>query len=167
MQEEEAKRAIERENGATVLKENQMAFQWPMVMLQATPAVGISIYVLGFLATNTYLSKFGIHEFDLISSRYVIVGLLYFLFVSFWYYFPGRFLLRMELYDSYSEDERSFRAKCEKWIEFLFLTCASSALFPLIFLQSAEAIFVCVLAMILWIVEPRWEDLWESKALYR
>ena len=55
-QEEEAKRAIERENGATVLKENQMAFQWPMVMLQAIPAVWISIYVLGFLATNTYLS---------------------------------------------------------------------------------------------------------------
>ena len=160
------KEQLGRENGETPLKEVRTVFGLRMVILQALPMVGLGIYVFGFLATNTYLSKFGIYEFDLLSPRYVIVGMLYVVFVSFWYYFPGRSVLNAELNENYSEGEYTFRVRLEEWIELIFLVCVSASLFALIFLQSPETVFVCILAVIIRFAEPQWEDLWESRGLY-
>ena len=74
-----------------VLDKEQKRYPLSMAMLQALPAAGLATYVFGFLATNIHLGKFGIFEFDLISSRYVLVGILYFFFVASWYCFAGQF----------------------------------------------------------------------------
>ena len=148
------------------LDKEQKRSRWRIAMLQALPAVGLGTYVVGFLATNIHLGKFGIFEFDLISSRYVIVGILYVLFLAFWYYFAGQFLLRMEWDDSgYVEEENTFGSLLLTWIELVFLICVSAALFALIFLGRTEAVFFCTFAFILCVINPWWENLWESKGL--
>ena len=47
----------------------------------------------------------------------------------------------------------------------MFFICVSTAVFSIIFLECAEAVFFCVLAFLLRIIEPWWENLWESKGL--
>ena len=63
------------------------------------------------------------------------------------------------------EYDDSFISNLVLWIELIFSICVSTALFSLIFLEAAEAIFFCALAMILCMIEPWWENLWESKGL--
>ena len=150
---------------SSVLKEEQTGFRSPIATLLTLPAVALSTYVFGFLATNIHLGKFGIFEFDLTSSRYVIVGALYYLFLASWYCFAGRSLLPTEWDHPETEPENSFSSRLEEWIGLVFLTCVSTALFSLIFLGCAEASFFLSLAVILRIVAPRWENLWESKRL--
>ena len=147
------------------MKEEQVGFRWWIAAMQAFPAAGLGLYVFGFLATNIHLGKFGIFNFDLFSSRYVIVGFLFFLFLFIWSYFAGRSLLHMEWYGPGIEYDNSFMSRLESWIELIFSICVSTALFSLVFLGAAEAIFFCALAMILLMIEPWWENLWESKGL--
>ena len=147
--------------------EEQSALRWPLATLQGLPAIGIGIYVFGFVATNTHLGKFGIYEFDLASSRYVIVGILYVVFLAFWCFFAGRSVLEMEWYEAEVEEQDTFGSRLSEWIELGYSICVSTALFALIFLGSADAVFFCALAALGWIIEPRWENLWESKGLYR
>ena len=162
------------------LKEEQTAFRWEMAILQGLPVVGVGIYAFGFLATNIHLAKFGIYEFELVSSRYVIVGILYVLFVAFWLFFAGRSLWymewqepeieaenNMEWQEPETEAENNFASGLVQWIRFVFSICASTALFSLIFLGSAEAIFFSALLAIGWMVQPRWDNLCTSDALYK
>ena len=134
--------------------------------MQTLPAAGLGLYVFGFLATNIHLGKFGIFNFDLFSSRYVIVGFLFLLFLVIWSYFAGRSLLHMEWYGPEIEYDNSFMSRLVLWIELTFSVCVSTALFSLVFLGAAEAIFFCALAMIFWVIEPWWENLRESKGLF-
>ena len=149
------------------LKDEQTAFRWSMAILQALPVLGLGIYAFGFLATNIHLSKFGIYEFDLVSSRYVIVGILYILFLAFWLFYAGRSIWYMVWLESEIEAEDNFVSRLVEWIGFVFSICASTALFSLIFLGSAEAVFFCGLLGIGWVVAPWWENLWRSDALYK
>lgn len=149
------------------LKEEQKNSRWAMATLQGLPAVGLGVYALGFLATNIHLSKFGIYEFDLVSSRYVIVGILYVVFMAFWLFLAGRSIWYMEWQESEIEAEDNFASRLDEWISLIFSICASTALFSLIFLGSTEAVFFCALLAIGWIVKPLWENLWESDALYK
>ena len=136
-----------------------------MVNLQALSAAALGAYVFGFLATNIHLGKFGIYEFDLFSSRYVIAGTLYLFFLAFWFCFAGQYLLLLERDEPGPEEGDSFVSNLLKWIRLVFLICVSTALFSIVFLECAEAVFFCVLAFLLRIIEPWWENLWESKGL--
>ena len=149
------------------LRKEQPIVRWPVQILQGIPALAFGIYACGFLATNIHLSKFGLYEFDLASSRYVVVGVLYIVFLAFWCFFAGRPLLNSEWYEPELEDENDFGSPVSEWIGTTYSICVSTALFALIFLGSAEAVIFGMLAVIGWIVEPRWENLWESKALYK
>ncbi len=147
------------------MKEEQITFPWPIAVMQGLPAAALGLYVFGFLATNIHLGKFGVFDFYLFSSRYFIVGFLFFLFLVIWSYFAGRSLLHMYWYGPGIEYDNSFGSSLVLWIELIFSICVSTALFSLIFLGAAEAIFFCALAMILCMIEPWWENLWESKGL--
>lgn len=59
-----------------------------MDLVAISSLVIMSTYVTGFLSINAHLSKYGIHDFDLTNSRYMIVGIQFAAYLSFWY-FPG------------------------------------------------------------------------------
>ena len=142
------------------MDEEKKRYRWPIVMLQGLPMAGLFTYVFGFIAINIHLGKFGIFEFNILSSWYVIGGILYIAFLVVWYYFCGQFLWRMLTgwYGSGVEEATSFGSHLLTWIRLVFLTCVSTALFSIIFLESAEAVFFCVFAFILRFIGPRWEN---------
>ena len=152
--------------GEMQLDKAQKRYPSSLAMLQALPAAALGTYVFGLLATNVHLGKFGIFDTDLIDSRYVTVGILYFFFLAIWYCFAGQHLLRVELEEPAPEENEGFVRSLRKWTRFVFLTCVSTALFALIFLECAEAVLFCMLALALRIIGPRWENLWESKNLF-
>ena len=147
------------------MDEDKKGFLWGLAKMQALPAAVFSIYVCGFLATNLHLGKFGIFDFDLLSYRYVVVGILYFIFVGFWLFFVGRFLWHTVWYSYEIGEENSILSSVLARIHWLFLICVSTALFTLIFHERAEAVYFCALAAVLRIVGPWWENLWESRGL--
>ena len=147
------------------LREQQPIARWPFQMLQAIPALAFGIYACGFLATNIHLSKFGIYEFDLVSSRYVIVGVLYLVFLAFWYFFVGRMSLYADWDEPVPEEKIGPTLSVCWWIGIIYSICVAAATFGLIFLGSAETVIFVMIAVIGWIVKPRWENLWESRDL--
>ena len=148
------------------MDEEKKSVLWRLAKMQALPFAVLSIYVCGFLATNAHLGKFGIFDFDLVSSRYVVVGILYCGFVGFWLFFVGNFLWHTVWYGYEIEEKNSIWSSLLAQIHWLFLICVSTALFTLIFHERAEAVYFCALAAVLRIVGPWWENLWESRGLY-
>ena len=148
------------------MDEEKKSFLWQIAKMQALPTAALSIYVCGFLATNAHLGRFGIFDFDLINSRYVVVGILYCIFVGFWLFFVGHFLWGRVWYDDEIEEKNSIWSSLPARIHWLFLICVSTALFTLIFHERAEAGYFCALAAVLRIISPWWENLWESRGLY-
>ena len=63
------------------MDEEKKRYRWPIVMLQGLPMAGLFTYVFGFIAINIHLGKFGIFEFNILSSWYVIGGILYIAFL--------------------------------------------------------------------------------------
>ena len=54
-------------------------------------AIGLTVvYISGFLVLNSYLNRFGIMEFDIISSRYLVPGAIFIFYLICFYLFAGR-----------------------------------------------------------------------------
>ena len=163
------------------MNEKQNAFSWLIRAPQAVPIIGIGVYVSGFVANNIHLSKYGVFDFDLINlskygvfdfdlinTRYLIVGVLFLIFLASWYLFAGRAIISTkEWLDKPKGEPNSYRMLLDAVINVTFSICKSSALFSLIFLENTEPIMFCIYSVCLFLITPRWENFWETRALYR
>ena len=134
---------------------------WPALM-SAVPALALCVYGLGFLATNAHLSKYGVFNFDLISHRYLVVGVLFVVFVGFWFCIAGRTVLETEFDDGPEYEDDSFVDSIHLWIRTVFSVCVSSGLCSLFLLGRVEVLPFCVGVLVLAWIRPRWENFWES-----
>lgn len=120
-----------------------------MDLLAVSSLVVMSTYVTGFLSINAHLSKYGIHDFDLTNSRYMIVGVQFIAYLCFWYFPGGRHLIK-----SRSSDTMSFAELIEKndsplskltfdiyrIAHLAFLICISASSFSWIFFSTQDYI---------------------------
>lgn len=150
------------------MSEKQNAFSWLIRAPQAVPIIGIGVYVSGFVANNIHLSKYGVFDFDLYNSRYIIVGALFILFLTSWYFFAGRAIISTkEWLDEPKGEPNSYGMLLDAVIKVTFSICKSSALFSLIFLENTEPIMFCIYSVCLFLITPRWENFWESRCHYK
>ena len=75
------------------MNKGQTTSGWKITIPQAASFILAGIYLSGFLGLNVHLGKHGVFDFDLASSRYLIVGVLFFSFLVFWYLFGGRAII--------------------------------------------------------------------------
>lgn len=54
------------------------------------------LYGLGFVVVNAYLSKFGTSDFTLTNPRFVFAGALCAMYLFFWWFFVGNYVLSVE-----------------------------------------------------------------------
>ncbi len=161
-----------RINWRRILSERQTALSESITTLKAVPAIGLGAYVTGFVAINAHLSKYGVFDFDLANSRYLIVGALFFIFIALLCFFTGRILYEEWLSEE-SDDPNSDYTILDvwagiifSWARIIFSICISAALFSLTFLGSTEPILFCIYSAVLVGIRPKWDDMWEGRGLF-
>jgi hypothetical protein len=119
-------------------------------------AIGLGVaYISGFLVFNAYLNRFGITEFDIVNSRYLIPGAIFIFYLVCFYLFAGRNIVLVkkwmgddikQLLGTGAHPFWGFIAFIHSYVHFAFFLCISSALFSSIaFSQSETYMFYGVL----------------------
>lgn len=124
-------------------------------------AIGVGIYLSGFIAINAHLGKYGVFVFDLADSRYLIVGALFFTFLLFWYFFAGAAIIsvmkRIDEQIAFAANINLGSAWCavilvNQWTNVFFLTCLSAANFSILLFGYIEPILLIYL-YVLFLIE--------------
>lgn len=145
-----------------MLSEKLNVLGWRITIPQAVSAIVVGAYLSGFISLNTHLSKYGVFVFDLADSRYLLVGVLFFLFLLSWYFFAGRAIISvMKRIDEQIEFATKldlgaiwyFAIFLNQWINIAFLTCLSAAFFSMLLLGNTEPIWLFVCLYVLFLIE--------------
>lgn len=65
---------------------------------------GGSLYIAGFIIINSYLSKFGLSDFNVINSRFVFTGASFSIACLIWWLVSGRLYIFKDLLEEWSDD---------------------------------------------------------------
>ena len=121
-------------------------------------AIGLAVvYISGFLVLNAYLNRFGVVEFDLVSSRYLVPGAIFIFYLVCFYLFAGRNIVFVkkwlgddikQLCETGAHPFWAFIAFIHSIVNMAFFLCLSAALFSsTAFFQSETSMFYGVLVI--------------------
>ena len=150
------------------MNKGQTTSGWKITIPQAASFILAGIYLSGFLGLNVHLGKHGVFDFDLASSRYLIVGVLFFSFLVFWYLFGGRAIIfgTKRLRNELALVERSDLGPVWKGlsyvnflIELTFQHLLSAALFSHLILGDKEPTWFLRYLIVLFLILYPWDSL--------
>ena len=136
---------------------DQPAFSWKIASPQTISLFIAGIYISGFLVLNAHLSDRGFFSLELANSRYLTAGVLFAVFLLFWFAFAGRATIGQEQMASAeinSVTERGLGAiwqaliVIKSFIRIVACICASAALFSLMVLGNNEGTLRFILYLI-------------------